>query len=406
MRARAVLWIVAGLGAIACAPLQDADAVETVGGDPDGPGRHDAPDFAPPTAACALDPPDPRRLAITTTDFSSGALAIVDLATGTVTPDVAPTSSDALPVARDERLFVLHRFGLDRLDELDPEDFSLQNQIPIPATAGGRPNPHSLALAPDARAFVVLFGEPRIAILDPRAAPEAAHLGDVSLGALASGDDNPDASSTVACGERIYVVLEQVDEGFAPRGEDAIAVVDTTTGEILDADLSAPGVQGLRTLGTWLRQLRRDPADDAGTTLLGLSTGIERIDVRAGEVTWAVPASAFVAAGIDDFLLPQSFDVNADGSLAYVAAYDPDFGQVRLYRVGLDGAAPEVPEPFASGFDSVERTLEVTGDTLWYASSRVGAAGVLRFDLRVDPPRADGPARSTGLPPYAMTVLP
>ena len=101
-----------------------------------------------------------------------------------------------------------------------------------------------------------------------------------------------------------------------------------------------------------------------------------------------------------------AFDLADDGSVAYLAAYDADYSQVRLYRVGLDGAAPEIPEPFAEGFDSAERTLELVGDNLWYGSRRLERPGLWRFDVSLDPPQLlDGPI-STGLPPYSMVAIP
>lgn len=393
------------LGAAACEGLGPASLDDDIV-DPDGPGRIVVPGLPEPTGACALDPEAPTRLVVTTTDFATGAVAIVDLATGDVHADVAPASTDALPVAHGDRLFLLHRYGLDRVDELDAEGYTLKSEVKLQSERSSGANPHALALAPDGRAFVSLFAEPRVAILDLRAAPGDAALGDVDLSPLAVGDENPEASAAVACGDLVYVVLEQLDEGFRPRGQDGLAAIDTRTAAPVDTDPQTAGVQGMPTLGTWLRQLRRDPGDPSGTTLLGLSTGIERIDLAAGEVTWAVPASHFVAAGIDDFLRPQSFDIDPSGELAYVAVYDDDFAQTRLYRVGLDGHGPETPEPFAEGFDSVEHTLEVVGDALWYGSTRHGASGLHRFDLSLDPPRADGPPRSTGLPPYALVALP
>ncbi len=110
--------------------------------------------------------------------------------------------------------------------------------------------------------------------------------------------------------------------------------------------------------------------------------------------------------GIDHRWLPQAFDVDANGTTAYLAAYDPDFNGVRLFRVGLDGRAPPELEQIAEGFDSSERTLEVVGDRLWYGSTRSGARGIWSFDLSAEPPVAVAGPLSTGLPPYSIAALP
>jgi hypothetical protein len=117
-----------------------------------------------------------------------------------------------------------------------------------------------------------------------------------------------------------------------------------------------------------------------------------------------VPPESFAAAGIGGMRQPQSFDVDDDGAIAWLAAYDEDFVQVRLYRVALDSGDP--PEPFADDFDSVERTLELVGDRLWYGSTRRGAPGLWVFDVSVDPPAVVAGPLDTGLPPYSVVAIP
>lgn len=375
--------------------------------DPDGPGVVSRPDFLPPTDACDLDPTAPTRLLLTTTDFSTGALTVVDLATGRVEPDVAVGSTDAIPFVVGGQVVVVHRFGLDRVETFDASSWDRRGQFGVPAS-GDVPsrNPHSAVAGPEGHLFVSSFGEAAIVELDPAAPPAAAVVGEIDLSAVADDDGNPDASTAIACGTSMYVVTQRLDPAFTPRGEDGLVAVDLATRTPVDADPSTAAIDGMPTLGTWLRQLRRDPADPSGQTLLGLSTGIERIDLATGEVTWAVAASRLVEAGVDDFLQPQSFDVTDDGTQAFVAIYDADFAQVQLYRVGLDDNAPRLPEPFAGGFDSVEHTLELVGTELWYGSVRNDAPGLWHFDTTADPPTVLAGPLPTGLPPYSMVTLP
>ena len=172
----------------------------------------------------------------------------------------------------------------------------------------------------------------------------------------------------------------------------------------IDLPTPTPYSASLSIQGEFIKQLRRDPIDPDGVTVLALTTGIERIDLSTGDVAWAVPETTFAAAGIEHRWQPQAFDVDATGSLAHVAAYDGDFEQVRLYRVELDGDTP--PQEVASGFDSVERTLEVVGDRLYYGSTRAGEPGLWIFEVTGAATTVlDGPI-STGLPPYSMAVLP
>ncbi|HFE45109.1 MAG TPA: hypothetical protein ENJ18_06385, partial [Nannocystis exedens] len=65
--------------------------------------------------ACTGSPTQGQWLAITTTDFATGALSIVDTKTLTSTPDVALGSTDAKPFAHGDYLYLLHRFQIDAL---------------------------------------------------------------------------------------------------------------------------------------------------------------------------------------------------------------------------------------------------------------------------------------------------
>jgi hypothetical protein len=356
---------------------------------------------------CALDGDRLTRLLVTTTDFATGAVSIVDTATMQVTPDVALGSTDAIPSWHDDLALLVHRYQIDEVQVLDPaRAWATIADIPIEASCSATPNPQAVAFGPDGLGYVTQLDVPELVVIDPRAAPGAALVSTIDLRAIPDADGNPDFGSVVACGSIVWVVAQRLDASFARVGPDELFAVDTIAGGPVDLDAEQPGAQGLPSAGAWLRQLRRDPGDPNAHTLLGLSTGIERFDLEAQSVAWVVTPERFAAADIGAPLQPQAFAVDAAGAVAYVAAYDGDFSQVQLYRVGLGDGAPQVPEAFADGFDSVERTLERVGDRLWYGSTRRSAPGLWVFDLGDDPPSVLAGPLSTGLPPYSLVAIP
>jgi hypothetical protein len=358
-----------------------------------------------PSGPCDLDPPAPSRLVLTTTDFVTGAITVVDTNDGTVEPDVAVGSADAVPFAHGGEIIVVHRYQLDRLDVLDPESWSLVAQHALPSD-GPSANPHAVAFDAGGRAWVTTFAEPTLRGLDLARPPAQAEQARIDLAGFADDDGNPDASLAVTCGDLVLITAQRLDPAFVPHGPDVLVVVDPARAQALDLEPNTAEPDALPLLGGWIRQLRRDPADPEGRTLLALSRGIERIELRSGRREWALPPAAMAQADIDGRLQPQAFDVDDSGTLAYLAAYDADFSQVRLYRAGLDGAAPTVPEPFADDLDSVERTLELVGSDLWYGSTRAQAPGLWRFDVSGDEPRHVAGPLPTGLPPYSMVAIP
>lgn len=373
----------------------------------------------PTLGPCSLGAENANGLLVTTTDFSTGAVTLVDATTRTVTADVALGTADGIPVFADGRAFVVHRFQYDFVDVLDPQrGFASVGQHALMLDGTTSPNPRTLAVHRDGLAFVPLWGAPEVLVMDLSLPPGQSVVGAIDLSAFADGDGTPEASHAVVCGDAMFVAIDRIatSGGFTRCGGEALVAVDLLERTALDLDPEVEGAQGIASQGAWIKQLRLDPGDPERLTLLALTEGIERIDLRDGTVSWAVPPEAFEAAGIVHYQLPLSFDV-ADG-IAYVAAYAaesgapdcsenpaPCFEQARLFRVGLDGTTPTFPEPFAEGFDASERTLEIVGGQLWYGSRRAGAPGLWVFDLGTDPPRAlDGPL-STGLPPFSMTKV-
>lgn len=389
---RSMVLLVAG-----CAPLpaDDPCAGEPVTPALPGPAVLDGP--------CGTDVADATRLLVTTTDFSTGAVSVVDVATMTVSSDIALGSIDAIPAHTDGLAVLVHRYMIDDIQALDPaDDWAKVADIPITASCTDAPNPQSIAFGPDGRGYATQLDVPEIAIVDLVASRV---VGMIDMRGVPDDDGNPDLGTSIACGSIMWAVVQRLDPDYARIGPDELVAIDMAAGQPIDLDANTDGVQGLRSAGEWLRQLRRDPTDASGHSVLALTTGLERFDLAAGTVEWAVEPARFAAAGIADLLQPQAF-ATGEASIAYVAAYDADFGQVQLYEVGLDGAEPQVPRSFAQGFDSVERTLERTGAQLWYGSTRRTAPGLFVFDLSGETPTQIAGPLSVGLPPFSLVAMP
>jgi hypothetical protein len=401
--------------ATACADplLHDPSGGSSGGGEP--PVVSDLPTLM---EACDLDHGG-STLVITTTDFSTGSVTVVDTRNRVVTPDVALATTDSIPFAVGERVYVVSRFGHDFVDVLEPgpTTWPSRGQYAIATDQTSAPNPHSIAIASDGLAYVPLFGAGTVRVMDFDQPPGSATVRDIDLSAFADDDGNPEPSLAIACGDIVFVTIQRLDGAFMPVGPDALVPIDTRRGVALDLDPDRPGGQGIELAGTWLRQLRRDPTDPTGHTLLGLTTGIERIDLSTGAVDWTVTPEVLARAGINHPLLPLSFDTSSDGTAAYLAAYgsndptvdcslDPGrcYDRASLYDVVRDDPSA-TPRMFATDFDAVDHTLEVLQQELWFGSNRRGNGGLFVFDLEGDAPsQIDGPL-STGLPPYSLTAM-
>lgn len=355
------------------------------------------------TLACAAQPTtegtcelgDGPQIVVTTTDFSTGAVSVVDTEQRCVRRDVALASTDAIPIAVDGQLFVVNRHGHDFVDELDPGGFELLSQTAIEVEGAVSTNPHELALGPDGLAHVTMYGASEVQVLDL----EAGTVEDrIDLSELADPDGIAETSLVFVRGGELFVAVQRLDrtDGWKQADADLLVVVDLTTREPVDLDPDSAGLQGIELLGRWPKQWRRESAD----TVLILGSGIQRVNLETRSVEWVVDEDSMAQVGIDEADLPQSFDVSEAGDLVF-AAYTPGFEEVRIYRASPDD--DYAPVELVGGLNSVERTLTVVGDEIWFGDTTLGASGMRAFDM--DGTALFEQALATGLAPYAVSKL-
>ncbi|MEZ4454100.1 MAG: hypothetical protein R3B09_31890 [Nannocystaceae bacterium] len=337
------------------------------------------------------------RLAVVGTDFVTGSVSSVDVATSEVTLDVAAATTDTVAVAHGDALYLIHRYGTNRVDVVGGGSYS------VVVDGVAEPNPQALAVGADGLGYLTLFGAPEVQIIDLGAAPSK--VGAIPLTDFADADGNPEAGVAIACGTRLVVGVQRLVD-FAPVDHSILVVLDTGARAVIDVDPATEGVQGIELLGAFPRQIRVDPADPSGATLLVLTDGIERVHLPTATSTWATDRAALEAAGLTGYA-PQAFVVDAAGTVAYLTAADGDYPGAAVWRIGLDGGAPTTPEKLIVGVASSEKLLERIGDTLWVGDASPDQSGLRTWDLGVDPPvETTTSPLSTGLPPYTMVVRP
>ncbi len=366
-------------------------------------------------SACNGPPTAGRRLAITTTDFATGALTIVDTKTLTSSPDVALGSTDAKPFAHGDYLYLLHRFQIDALDVIDPNaGWTLVDQQAIETQGSASANPQTIAFSSDDRAYIPLFGKPSVLVYDLEDPRHPLADGAFDLRPVADADGNPEASLALVCDDVLLVSLQFLDPsaGFRPRRDNGeVAIFDRASGRLYDLDPNTEGIQGIPLRGSWARQWRLDARDPSGHSLLVLSEGIERIDLDTWTSSWVIAPDVLAELGISSYLQPQAFALTAEGQALYLASYTEDFAEVVVDRFLL-GEADQTSDPVRvlAGLQTSEQTLEITAGTLWIGDRSPGASGVLGFKLGIDPSAPLQPLHSepltTGLPPYAITLVP
>ena len=332
--------------------------------------------------ACVGPSATPSHLVVTSTDFHTGAVGLVDLATLEVQPDLAQASSDAIPFVAEGRVFVVNRFGFDYIDELAPDEgLELVHQWPLmPTSSDDSANPHTLFLGPTGRAWVTLHGAAELhgfRFPTLQAAKVEAERA-VNFSAFADADGIPELSFALRCGEIAFIGAERIDrDAWAPLDDTLLIPLRLSDPAALFA-FADESPAAIHLLGTGTGPWQLDPEDPAGHTIVMLNSGLERIDLASGTSEWWVPEARFAEAGYGRLQL-SGFDLDSHGR-AWLTAASADFSSFALLRIAGEGAEAEL-ELFIEDIQSVTGDLEIVDDIAYVADTTIGASGLRAFAL-------------------------
>jgi hypothetical protein len=327
------------------------------------------------------------RAYVITTDFATGALAAVDVATRDVSPNVAPIHSDATLRVYGGLIYVVNRFGADNIQVVDPANgYATVRQF----STGNGTNPQDIAFASASKAYVSRYNSSDLLIVDPR---NGSTLGTISLAAFADADGIPDMSHMAIVRHYLFVALQRLTS-FAASNPSMIAVIDIDTDKLVDTNPLIGGIQAITLTGrNPFTDFAYDALDDelligcAGT--FGVPDGgIERIDpVHLASRGYAITESALGG------------DVNDIGWVgpahSYAIVNDASFNAslVAWSEIGAD-TLRTVYAPGGYGLADCEAN---SNGELWVADNHVANPGIRIFRVGADTLIA-GPL-STGLPP-------
>jgi DNA-binding beta-propeller fold protein YncE len=341
----------------------------------------------------------PSRALVVTTDFETGLLATVGVASPhRVERPATPIHSDAVVRVTGGRAFVVNRFLGDNLQVLDPtRGFATRLQC----STGSGSNPHDVVLAGAGKAYVSRYNARDLWVVDPDAPSCAGFLrGTIDLSPWADADGLPEMDQMALVGGRLFVSLERLDRArrFAPAGRSRLAVVDTATDTV-------PGVVELTGENAFSETsgIAREPGTgkllvaEAGNIFTTGDGGIERVD--------------------PDTLVAEGFFVTEDalgGSITDFVVASPTRGYAVVF------VAENPPKNVLVAFDPSRGTLEGrllvrTGNlpdvalapdgTLWVADQTLPAPGLRLLDPDTGRQLTRGVV-DVGLPPFSIAFLP
>lgn len=237
-----------------------------------------------------------RILAVTTTNYQTGALAFLDLDNRISQLSFAPIYPDALvkSLIGLSDVFVINRLGADNIQRIDRDTGHTLSQFSV----GLGSNPQDMILNGE-DAYISRLQKAELLKVSSKTGQI---IKEISLSELSDSDDSPEPARMAMNGEDLWVQLQKLDQNnsFAPVGSAQIAIIDTKKDEIkgvLDLQGTNPVTAfKMESESRWL-------VGDAGYvgSESRLDGGIELIDVAQKKSLGFITTEAQLGGDLVDF---------------------------------------------------------------------------------------------------------
>lgn len=324
-------------------------------------------------------PGELRAAVMTTTDFTTGSLSTLDLATGQAQSDLAPVSGDPLLRVSGGYLVQLDGYLHDTVRVFAPDDLG------APLAEYGLEqgaNPYD-ALVTDEGVWLSQYGRSALELREPLTGEV---LATVDLAPYADADGLPEMASLELVDDLLLVALQRLDrdQGWLPEDGRVLAIDRSTFAVVAVWETgSSPRLAASATPGTvWVVS---GSYDDLRPRLDGSVRLLDVDDVALGEPVWD---EASEGARVDHFAEAS------DGRVVMALDYDGSYG-VRCGPVDATERGPDSADWLS------DLALDDRGRALFAARDDTGGGSLwaVRLDDCCDAGRA-----YTVLPPYRIDV--
>jgi len=337
---------------------------------------------------------------VVTGDYQTGSYSVVDTVTLKSHNDVEIIHQDSVcrydPVTR--LPYIIARMGSDAIDIVDPGDnWSIITEYSV----GAGSNPQDIAVVSKDRAYVALYEESSLLIVNPL---NGSVTGDVDLSRYADDDGIPEVSWLSFRDGVLYALLQRLDRegGFKPSDYSLLLVLDADTGKVeksLKLACTNPfaklryneALQHFVIIESGVFSTAVDEAAvdgcieffDPGTN--ALSGPVVMADELGGDIVDAVVSSETKAYAIIG-------KRSGSGSETHLVSFNPSTGE----KTGTIVAS--------EGWDYASIELSHDGSQLWMADRTMNSPSIRIFDTESDKETTHGPI-DVGLPPSMICFV-
>ncbi|MBI3783986.1 MAG: hypothetical protein HY270_11355 [Deltaproteobacteria bacterium] len=334
----------------------------------------------------------PQHAFIIATDFQTGSFGTIGLDPAHAVQGISAqrrVASDAVVRPYGANVYIVNRFGADNVQVLDSgADFATKTQC----STGSGSNPNDIAFASASKAYVPLFAQAQLLVVNPSARADCTDfvVDHIDLGAYADSDGIPDMSQAVVVGDRAFVSLQRL-ANFVPAERGALVEIDATHDTVIKAiDLTGENPFGqtkgltVRNEAIYVSEIGKFAVNDGG---------LERVDLATGVPSGFLISEAEIGGDITDFVLTTD-------TTGYAILSKADFSTA-VVAFDLDQRAVTATLLSSGTFADIE--LSRRGE-LFISDRSVEHPGVRIFRASDNSELTSAPL-NLGLPPFDITFV-
>jgi len=346
-------------------------------------------------------PPWDYVFAVTTDYGPSGRFSVADVVPPwSVDANLGSVHSDAVARHHGGLIYIVNRLYADNIQVLDPEqNFATVIQFSV----GPGSNPQDIAVVSPDRAYVSRYESVWLYEVNPVA---GAVVDSIDLSGFADADGLPDMTQMALVGDLLFVAIQRLDRDnfWLPVFPSYLAVIDTNTNALVDADPLVPGVQGIELTGlNPTSEIQVD--EEAGIMYIGESGqwnvsdgGVDAIDAVGLTALGFVTTEGQLGGDVGDFTLP----VNGRGH-AVLSVSSPGW---ESYCVSFDWTSGDlIDEVWRPGNFSVEDIEVHPGTGQLFLCDRTYTDPGVRVFSAVDGAQLTTSPLDVGLPPFDLVIV-
>ncbi len=340
-------------------------------------------------------------LFVVTTDYESGGHSVLDTQSFSASTHQGTIFQDAVVRSFGDNVYVVERWHGDNI--LIYHKNNLEKPV-RQFSVGSGTNPHDFLLLSETRAYVTLYEESELLIVNPQT---GLRTGSIDLSAYADADGIPEMDLMIRYGDYVFVSLQRLDRTrmFQPTGTSAVVVIDLRTDTIVDTDPRQPGTQAIELTRTnpvdmqYVAATGKILVAEAGSYYTTDDGGLEFVDPVALTGEGVLMTEAELGGQIGGAFGALTM---TDSDQGYAIIMTEDWLESRVVRFNIETRSARAVHAPNSGF--VHSDILLRNDLLYVCDRTRYAPGIRIFDTRSDNEITSQPIE-TGLPPFCLTAI-